>query len=405
MTLEELTAEMQMSYYDLQQYLLQKYGPAQYDFFHNEQCKSKNKRVRRTSEGLFCHHMDEDKGSCLCDPSQAAYQPFAWQKKERLVYCNILEHLVLHIKIAVLRQRKKFKKPIDITLFFTTGGIYQLCSEINTLYVENGTKVPWRQRCFTEIKDNYDLYVIVVQSLMSYIDRNYQGERIYHYKSATFAHLSTSSGLTYGYEWTALHTLKSLAKKYDDTFCENIFNDFIAKKHPDIVKHFSHSLAIDYNGFGFLQYAKISLSSDFGSENADEYISKALPMFSNPDLDLKDMRCIFWAGDIPDYLPNNSNIFYIIRIRTIFTIKPLQTPFVRYRENDNIRGNTADSENSDWMFKGWSILKTSMISTEDINFLKKHYIRPDSKYMTDFVYLTLGKDDYSLFLESMTYHP
>ena len=52
---------MEMNYDEFVSYLLKKYGPAKYDYFTNATCKTKSKRISRTKEGLFCHHIDEDK--------------------------------------------------------------------------------------------------------------------------------------------------------------------------------------------------------------------------------------------------------------------------------------------------------------------------------------------------------
>lgn len=141
----EIEIELKMPYEELSSYLIKKYGGALYDYFYTPECKSKNKKVTRTSEGLYCHHIDEDKGGRLSDSSSAIRQPFEWQRKERLVYCNILEHLILHIKIAVLRQKVPLKRPDDISGFFTTGGIYTICADINDMFIRNGTSITWKK--------------------------------------------------------------------------------------------------------------------------------------------------------------------------------------------------------------------------------------------------------------------
>lgn len=56
-------------------------------------------RYSRTHEGLLCHHIDEDKGAVLSNPHFAKDYPFSYQKKERLVYCDYIEHLLLHYKL------------------------------------------------------------------------------------------------------------------------------------------------------------------------------------------------------------------------------------------------------------------------------------------------------------------
>lgn len=156
MTSEEIYKEMQMPYEDLCTYLIQKYGGAVVDYFPTPECRSKSKKVSRTSEGLECHHMDEDKGVLLSDSTHAKVQPFEWQKKERLVYCNMLEHLILHMKIFVLAT-----------------GVFNLCRDINDVFMKDGTAVAWRKRCFEEIRDNYDDYIILLKSILSYIRTNY----------------------------------------------------------------------------------------------------------------------------------------------------------------------------------------------------------------------------------------
>jgi NAD(P)H-hydrate epimerase len=58
MNLQEL---IDMSYAQLVQHLLDKYGPAKYDYFNTPECKSKSTKLSRTKEGLFCHHIAENK--------------------------------------------------------------------------------------------------------------------------------------------------------------------------------------------------------------------------------------------------------------------------------------------------------------------------------------------------------
>ena len=61
---------------------------------------TKNKRVSRTSEGLVAHHKAEDKMMLLSNKSFAERYPYEWQKKENIVYCDYLEHLLLHVLIC-----------------------------------------------------------------------------------------------------------------------------------------------------------------------------------------------------------------------------------------------------------------------------------------------------------------
>ena len=107
----EIKKEFAMSYQELVGYLLKKYGAAQYDYFVNESCKSKNKKAMRTSERLFCHHIDEDKAIMLSHDEWATKNPFSYQITDRLVCCNYSEHFMPHIKIVEeLRSSNFFKK-------------------------------------------------------------------------------------------------------------------------------------------------------------------------------------------------------------------------------------------------------------------------------------------------------
>lgn len=92
-------------------YLLDKYGMATDDYFSKpsyERFKKGEikapgkKKITRTNEGLYIHHMDEDKQILIANPKAIIKFdiPFTYQEKERLVYCNLIEHAILHILIA-----------------------------------------------------------------------------------------------------------------------------------------------------------------------------------------------------------------------------------------------------------------------------------------------------------------
>jgi hypothetical protein len=168
---------MEMNYDEFVSYLLKKYGPAKYDYFTNATCKTKSKRISRTKEGLFCHHIDEDKGYMLSRTGCALEQPFEYQKAERLVYCNYIEHLLLHILIgknAFWSKHQKLIAPKQFSYFIVPGVSY-ICSEINLLYDQNGSSVEWRNRCFKEIENNFEDYIYILNSFIQYIVDNYSG--------------------------------------------------------------------------------------------------------------------------------------------------------------------------------------------------------------------------------------
>lgn len=103
---------LEYSYFQLVDYLLKKYGDVPYDYFTEESYNkfkakkiktlSVNRKITRSSEGLYVHHIDENIFTNLCKYQSIERNKvsFKHQKKERLVYCDIIEHMILHALIA-----------------------------------------------------------------------------------------------------------------------------------------------------------------------------------------------------------------------------------------------------------------------------------------------------------------
>src|SRR5690606_10185794 len=74
-----------------------------YQRFINGEIKTITKgKAARTSEGLYCHHIDEIKWLKISDQYFVKKYniPFETQRKSRLVYCDLVEHTILHVLIA-----------------------------------------------------------------------------------------------------------------------------------------------------------------------------------------------------------------------------------------------------------------------------------------------------------------
>lgn len=156
----EIDKELGLSYDELCNYLLDKYGAAKYDYFVNDSCRTKNKKVTRTDEGLFCHHMDEDKAIRLSAPNYAKKNPYEYQKAERLVYCNALEHLILHIKIAE-EPRKNDARDGDI---LGIGGVIAfMLPELNHCYSGFEYKRQYEKNLYGLIADSFDGYIKILK--------------------------------------------------------------------------------------------------------------------------------------------------------------------------------------------------------------------------------------------------
>jgi hypothetical protein len=125
--IEEL---LEMSYQDVIKNLKEKYGVVPKNYFTDETCTKKTQGISRGKEGLYIHHVDEDKAILLSKLEFARKNPFDFQKADRLVYCNLLEHLVLHIKIVEYSNNNKnrFEE-------VGAGGIYAfIVPELNDIY-------------------------------------------------------------------------------------------------------------------------------------------------------------------------------------------------------------------------------------------------------------------------------
>ena len=173
---EEYLKEIGLSYGDLCKYLQQKYGQAAGDYFVTPECKTNNKKITRTSEGLFCHHIFEDRYYNLGNSSMAKTQPFEAQKKENLVYCNYIEHLILHLKINA-NARSVFEEAFEIKYFFNSIGFVWIASEINFLYKNGGSSQKWRNNCFRVIKDDFEDYVSILRAALCFIDKRFVGNK------------------------------------------------------------------------------------------------------------------------------------------------------------------------------------------------------------------------------------
>jgi hypothetical protein len=152
--------EINMSYDDYVAYLLDKYGPAECSYFCTDACKSTNKKISRTSEGLFCHHVREDTAILLSDPLHAKINPFEFQMAHNLVYCNYLEHLILHVKIVEL-DHKKPDGPIGLGI----EGVTMIYTQLNGIYSypNKVLRDDWRRAAIEAVQDRYEDYLEVMK--------------------------------------------------------------------------------------------------------------------------------------------------------------------------------------------------------------------------------------------------
>lgn len=76
------------------------------------------KNNKTESEGLVIHHKREDRAVMLSNANHAKFFPKEYQNKENLVYCDLLEHLHLHILIAEFSRGRDIIPPKPYTEAF-----------------------------------------------------------------------------------------------------------------------------------------------------------------------------------------------------------------------------------------------------------------------------------------------
>lgn len=427
---DEIRKQMQMTYYELVEHLLEKYGPAYFDYFPNSGCKGRSNKISRTGEGLYCHHIDEDKGGNLSDPNSAKLHPFEWQRKERLVYCNLLEHLILHIKIAVLRQKTALRKPDALSGFFTTGGIFQICKELNGMYETDDAMTGWRRACYEPVKENYDEYILLLHSVFVYLDGCYIGERKPAFlKVGSMVPLSDGeceirnftkmkdkvllkhpSGEEKPYlvvflrEWCSYEDFvdiqkRTMASTYSG-FCDRVYRDLQQCRDMEMACEFAGLMKVDYRGYGFCQFAHVELAADYGAENADEYISKAFPLYGGRECCLDGKTVRFWKG--PEVPEEAKALPHILRVETMFSVKEDAEPFVYYKEHDLRRGvalSTKITEENNFLYRRGILLKTSDVYDIRTGKFYPQYRGLDGNVVDAKVILTLEGEDFRRFQE------
>lgn len=153
MNSSELWEQFDMDYHEQLLYLKSKYGLPQGNYFLTESCKSTNSKITRAKEGLFIHHDYEwnpDDFGChaLSDGEIAREKSYDYQLSANLTYCNLLEHLMLHIKIHKLR--------IDVFNCNEIDGVEKfLIPQLNDMYKTKKYKKEWLVATKEQIADNY----------------------------------------------------------------------------------------------------------------------------------------------------------------------------------------------------------------------------------------------------------
>jgi len=156
MNMEEYEKIKDCNYFEYCNYLHKKYGIPQGSYFLTPSCKSKNKKISRGNEGLYLHHITEYKEALLCVKG-ASLMPFEWQEGKNLVYCNLLEHLLLHTMIAEETFiSNRLKTGFDGATFF-------IIPELNDVYSGFKSKIEWLITAHNLIKNEEKVYLQIIK--------------------------------------------------------------------------------------------------------------------------------------------------------------------------------------------------------------------------------------------------
>ena len=196
MKITEFEKVKDMTYYGYCDYLQRKYGPALVDYMTKS--FNKNRKISRTSEGLVAHHKAEDKMILLSTKSIAEQCPYEWQKKENIIYCDYLEHLLLHVLICKYPSTDRWQG-IEVGV----GGVVNfIVPELNDLYSGWITKQAWRIKCHEMVVSDKKVYLEILKIFVSYL----QNQRKYNDKTILHISLNENFGLWSGENNVKLYT-------------------------------------------------------------------------------------------------------------------------------------------------------------------------------------------------------
>ena len=143
---------LELSYDDAVDFLKNKYGSVIDDYFKKDSYNGfmyskigahgalQRGHYSRTSDGLYCHHISEDKYLNATSIDYCVMQniPFSVHEKQNLVYADLVEHLILHVLITV-KTRGKFGYP---------GVITYLLPQMLDWYVDKNVPTDWQKNCY-----------------------------------------------------------------------------------------------------------------------------------------------------------------------------------------------------------------------------------------------------------------
>ena len=121
---------------------------------------------------MFCHHIDEDKQILISNPDAVRVYdiPFEYQKKDRLVYCTLIEHAVLHLLIAAETYGKRGS---DQSLGVQGYMYYIRPNILSWLVYANEPKAKWSIDCWNAVRMEPSKAKRLVKEMDKFLLHNY----------------------------------------------------------------------------------------------------------------------------------------------------------------------------------------------------------------------------------------
>lgn len=171
MDIKEIVKEKALKYLDLVEYLKKKYGEPKGNYFLTITCKSVNNKIKKAKEGLTIHHVKENEHIDLSKTEYASQHDFSYQEAKNLVYCNPLEHLLLHKKIVEEYLFKSLEKGLKECVGI--GGVLNyIVPQFNSYFFENGfVFASYQLYGFEIIKNNKNEYLEILADIAKTVKR------------------------------------------------------------------------------------------------------------------------------------------------------------------------------------------------------------------------------------------
>lgn len=157
MNLSEYEKVKYFTYLEYCDYLQNKYGIGLSDYMTKS--GNKNSKVTRTKDGLLAHHKFEDHAIMLSTKEFAMKNPFEWQLAKNIIYCDYLEHLLLHILIC----EHPAENQNDNEAVGVGGVINFIVPELNDLYSGWEAGQAWRKNCHNLVIDDKNVYLTLLK--------------------------------------------------------------------------------------------------------------------------------------------------------------------------------------------------------------------------------------------------